>query len=374
MLPFLRADLANLKAYQPHPPIPDPYDQLDTNESPIDLPAEVKAELVQHYQQIIAANRYPDGGHMSLKQAIANYVTESVADSVTDITAQNISVGNGSDELIRSLLIATAIGNGSVLVASPTFSMYGILAQTLGISVIDVGRQEHDFCINLDNAQTALEQHPIRMVFMVHPNSPTANPLTHDEINWLRQLPSNILVVIDEAYFEFSGHTLVIDSLSRSNWVVLRTFSKAFRLAAHRVGYAVAQPDVIEALEKVRLPYNLPSFSQIAAITALSHRTSLLSTVDGTIQERQTMIDWLQGQPLVTSWPSTANFIYCQLSDKGLSQLGMTQSEGLHHVFSILRQKGTLVRYTGGGLRISLGTVDENQRTRANLQAVFDSF
>ncbi|ESA31995.1 histidinol-phosphate aminotransferase [Leptolyngbya sp. Heron Island J] len=370
MLPFLRADLAKLKAYQPHPPIPEPYDQLDTNESPIDLPTEIKASLAAHYQQIIAANRYPDGGHKSLKRTIAEYVCESAADiAAHQITTENISVGNGSDELIRSLLIATAIGNGSILVASPTFSMYGILAQTLGIPVVDVGRGE-DFQINLEQAQAAVEEFPIRAVFMVHPNSPTANPLTSAEIDWLRQLPDDVLVVIDEAYFEFSGHTLVADSLSRSNWVVLRTFSKAFRLAAHRVGYAVAQAELINALEKVRLPYNLPSFSQAAALAALSHRTELLAAVETTRQERENLTAWLAQQPMITQWPSAANFLYCRLSNKGLSQLGMTQAEGLHHIFTQLRQQGTLIRYTGGGLRISLGTAAENQRTQAHLQSI----
>lgn len=374
MLPFLRADLATLKAYQPHPPIPEPYDQLDANESPLDLPAEIKATLASHYQQSIAANRYPDGGHAALKKSIADYVARTVAGSsdasALKVTPENISVGNGSDELIRSLLIATALGNGAILVASPTFSMYGILAQTLGIPVVDVGRQDN-FCINLDKAQTAIEAHPIRVVFMVHPNSPTANPLSTDEVTWLRSLPSDVLVVIDEAYFEFSQHTLVADSLSRSNWVVLRTFSKAFRLAAHRVGYAVAQPALITALEKVRLPYNLPSFSQAAALTALAQRSSLLAAVDTTIVERQQMETWLREQSTLTTWPSAANFIYCRLSDKGLAQLGMGQAEGLHHVFSQLRQQGTLVRHTGGGLRISLGTAEENRRTRVNLVTLF---
>lgn len=365
MLPFLRADLANLKAYTPHPPIPTPYDQLDTNESPIDLPPEIKTTLAQHYQDVIAANRYPDGGHGALRDAIADYVAESAGPT----TAAHISVGNGSDELIRSLLIAVALNNGAILVGSPTFSMYGILAGTLGIPVVDVGRQE-DFSMDLDRAQTAMAEHAIRIVFMVHPNSPTANPLTPSEINWLRRLPDDVLVVIDEAYFEFSQHTLVADSLSRSNWVVLRTFSKAFRLAAHRVGYAVAQPALIEALEKVRLPYNLPSFSQAAAHAAITHRTALLTTVKTTVIERQKMADWLQTEPNLTTWPSAANFIYCRLSDKGLAKFGMTQPEGLHHLFSHLRQQGTLIRFTGGGLRISLGTPEENQHTRDNLQTI----
>lgn len=365
MLPFLRPDLAKLKAYQPHPPIPEPYDQLDTNESPIDLSPEIKASLAEHYQHTLAANRYPDGGHTALKQAIAHYVSESGTKAGPD----NISVGNGSDELIRSLLIAAALDNGSILVASPTFSMYGILAQTLGIPVIDVGRDDN-FCMDIDAAQKAIETHPIRVVFMVHPNSPTANPLTEIEITWLRQLPDDVMIIIDEAYFEFSQHTLVSDSLSRPNWVILRTFSKAFRLAAHRVGYAVAQPGIITALEKVRLPYNLPSFSQAAALTALAHRTLLLDAVDTTLQERQKMITWLNEQPTLRPWPSAANFIYCRLSDKGLAQLGMAQIEGLNHLFSSLRQQGTLIRCTGGGLRISLGTTEENQRTRTHWQTL----
>ncbi|MBT9313280.1 histidinol-phosphate transaminase [Leptothoe kymatousa] len=365
MLPFLRPELAALKAYQPHPPIPEPYDQLDTNESPIDLPDTLKASLAKHYQQQIQANRYPDGGHGALKAAIANYVAEAEA----SVTAANISVGNGSDELIRSILIATAINNGSILVASPTFSMYGILAQTLGIAVIDVGRQ-NNFQLDLDAAQTALQENSIRVVFMVHPNSPTANPLTTAEIDWLRQLPEDILVVIDEAYFEFSQQTLVQESLNRSNWVVLRTFSKAFRLAAHRVGYAIAQPPLINALEKVRLPYNLPSFSQAAALSALEHRGQLLGTLENTATERETMASWLASQPTLQTWPSASNFIYCRLSDKALTTLGMSQAEGLHHVFTQLRQRGTLIRHTGGGLRISLGTIEENQRTQKHLEAV----
>ncbi|NEP60156.1 MAG: histidinol-phosphate transaminase, partial [Symploca sp. SIO2G7] len=357
MLPFLRTELAQLRAYKAYPPILEPYDRLDTNESPIDLPAEVKATLASHYQQNLAANRYPNGSHTALKQAIADYVNEAALGA----TAANISVGNGSDELIRSILIATALGNGAILVASPTFSMYGILAQTLGVPVVDVGRTD-DFCINLDAAQIAVAEHPIRVVFMVHPNSPTANPLSSDEIAWLKQLPDHVLVVIDEAYFEFSQRTLVMDSLNRSNWVVLRTFSKAFRLAAHRVGYAVAQSELIEALEKVRLPYNLPSFSQVAALTALTARKSLLGDVTTTALERQHMATWLSKQPMLAVWPSAANFIYCRLSDQGLAKLGLSQTEGLHHIFNQLRQRGTLIRHTGGGLRISLGTADENQR------------
>ncbi|PSB51554.1 histidinol-phosphate aminotransferase, partial [filamentous cyanobacterium Phorm 6] len=148
MLPFIRQDLAELAAYTPHPGgasgesahSETVLDRLDTNECPYDLPEELKQKLAWTYQQLIETNRYPDGGHAALKQAIAQYVNESIAESIpvpplnkgglggvkplkTAITADNISVGNGSDELIRSLLIATCLGGaGSIFVANPTFS------------------------------------------------------------------------------------------------------------------------------------------------------------------------------------------------------------------------------------------------------------
>lgn len=164
MLPFIRSDLAQFTAYKPHPSsdtadsVPTQFDRLDTNESPYDLPPELKEKLAWTYQQVIETNRYPDGGHETLKDAIAEYVNESAALPLSN-TAANISVGNGSDELIRSLLIATCLGKeGSILVANPTFSMYGILAQTLGIPVVTVGRNETNFEIDLKAAQSAIEQ------------------------------------------------------------------------------------------------------------------------------------------------------------------------------------------------------------------------
>lgn len=374
MLPFLRAELANLKAYTPHPggdDTPQVLDQLDTNENPLDLPEALKASLAQQYRAEINANRYPDGGHLTLKQAIVDYVSETID---PPLATDNISVGNGSDELIRSLLIATCLGgNGAILTATPTFSMYGILATTLGIPVVSIARSEEDFSLDLAAAQEAVERQSVRVVFMVHPNSPTANPLTDAELQWLRSLPDSILVVVDEAYFEFSQHTTVSDALMRPNWVVLRTFSKAFRLAAHRVGYAIAQPELVMALEKVRLPYNLPAFSQAAAIMALAHRQQLLEMVETLLVERATLQAALETLPL-NLWPSRANFIYGRLTPEGLKQLGLSdQDQGLQLIFKTLRQQGTLIRQTGGGLRITVGTAAENQRTIQRLARIFGS-
>lgn len=380
---FLRDDLAQLAAYQsPHPAskaadgVQLALDPLDTNESPIDLPGDLKAALAAQYREAIAANRYPDGTHLALKQAVIAYATESGNLPAGQINPENITLGNGSDELIRSVIMATCLGgHGSILVAEPTFSMYAILAKTLGVPVHAVDRTD-SFEVDIAAAQRAIAQSansatPVRIVFMVHPNSPTANALTSKELDWLKQLPTDVLVVVDEAYFEFSGHTTIAEALSRPNWIVTRTFSKAFRLAAHRVGYGIAHPTIIAALEKLRLPYNLPSFSQAAALVALAHRDRLLAQIPILLAERQRLLDALCDHPYLRVWPSDSNFLYVRLSDRGLATLTSTaQADGLAQLFQQLRSQGTLTRYTGGGLRISIGTATENQRTMTNLQQV----
>ncbi|MEM8640776.1 MAG: histidinol-phosphate transaminase [Cyanobacteria bacterium P01_G01_bin.54] len=365
MFDFLREDLKQFSAYTPHPggAVTVPLDILDTNECPYDLPAALKTQLAEHYAQEIATNRYPDGSHHPLKEAIAAYVDESASLSGIAISADQISVGNGSDELIRSILIATCLGNnGAIFTAPPTFSMYRILAETLGIPVVQGRRSLQDFSLDLDHAQSIIASSSVRVVFVLHPNSPTANILTAAELDWLRSLPDNILVVIDEAYFEFSQTSVVAELAEHPNWVILRTFSKAFRLAALRVGYAIAHPDVIQVLEKVRLPYNLPAFSLAAAQLALAHRQELLAIIPQILEERNTLHAGLSQISALRVWPSQANFCHARLQegdDAALAQF--TQA---------LKTQGTLLRHTGGGWRITVGTPAENQRTLTRLREV----
>jgi histidinol-phosphate aminotransferase len=378
MLPYIRQDLAQFSAYKPHPssdstePVATEYDRLDTNESPYDLPRDFKEKLAWTYQQLIETNRYPDGGHEELKNAIADYVNESASLSASTFTSENISVGNGSDELIRSLLIASCVGgNGSILVANPTFSMYGIVAQTLGVNIINVPRKEENFEIDLKAAQSALENPqnpPIRAIFIVHPNSPTANPVTDAEIAWLKQLPEHILVIVDEAYFEFSQNTLVAEIQNYPNWVVMRTFSKAFRLAAMRVGYCIAHPELIAILEKVRLPYNLPSFSLAAALLAIQNRKILLNVIPQTLDEREKLQTTLAQQPQLKVWNSATNFIYLKPQINALSSSSISIEDFLINLTQELRIMGTLVRQTGGGMRITVGSPEENARTLTRIQ------
>jgi histidinol-phosphate aminotransferase len=361
---FIRSDLTQLAAYVPNPggEVTTDLDCLDANESPFDLPSQLKEKLAWHYQQKISTNRYPDGSHQVLKELISEYVNES---AVVDnwVTSANVSVGNGSDELIRSLLIATCLGGeGSILVANPTFSMYAILAKTLGIPIVRIKRLETDFSIDLDkaeNAITSVQNPPIRVVFVVHPNSPTGNTLTPDELDWLRNLPEDILIVIDEAYFEFSQTSVVSELKQHPNWVILRTFSKAFRLATHRVGYAIAHPQLITVIEKVRLPYNLPAFSQAAATVALQHRSLILPSTADIIQERDRLWQALSEIEQVQVWQSKANFLYLRLRNRNLEEIVLQ-----------LKNKGTLIRHTEGGLRITIGSKEENLRTLQRLKEV----
>lgn len=359
-LSFIRSDLANLVAYQPNlsGEVVQPLDRLDANESPFDLPLELKEKLANIYEQEIKTNRYPNGSHLELKKTIASYVNKS-ANLNNIIFGDNISVGNGSDELIRSIIMGTCLGGeGSILVADPTFSMYQIIAETLAIPVIKINRLKSDFSINLESANKQLNNinnPPIRVVFVVHPNSPTGNCLNKAEINWLRDIPQNVLVVIDEAYFEFSKHTLISELKEHSNWLILRTFSKAFRLATHRVGYAIASPEIITVLEKIRLPYNLPGFSQYAAQLALENEDLILPSVNKIIRERERLYNILKQDSRLKVWQSDANFIYLQLAQN-------CTSLKLNQIIQNLKKEGTLIRHTGGGLRITIGTEAENNR------------
>ena len=166
-------------------------------------------------------------------------------------------------------------------------------------------------------------------------------------------------------YFEFSQKSLAPSLPQQPNWLILRTFSKAFRLAAHRVGYGIGDPEIIEALEKVRLPYNLPAFSQTAALTALQNRDLLLPLVGETITERAAMWEVLQRDfsDRLELWASESNFFYLRLKNN-------KSETALADLTSKLKAQGTLIRHTGGGLRITVGTKAENQRTLARLKAI----
>ncbi len=158
--------------------------------------------------------------------------------------------------------------------------------------------------------------------------------------------------------------------LARPNWIILRTFSKAFRLAGHRVGYAIAHPELIAALEKVRLPYNLPSTTQAATLYALSQRQTLLNVVPMILGEREKLIQRLTANPGLQVFPSNANFIFVRLQPTVAEAWSFSPEQALDKVFHDLKAQGTLVRLINGGLRITVGSPEENQRTLMRLEAI----
>ncbi|MFN3926469.1 MAG: histidinol-phosphate transaminase [Pseudanabaenaceae cyanobacterium] len=340
----LRPDLAELSPYH-LAPLPANICKLDANESPLDLPVHIKQKLAQLVAEDMHSNRYPDGIYAELKTAIAEYV---------GCNATWVSLGNGSDELIRSLLLIACLGRGGILIAEPTFSMYGILAQTLGIKVYR-SKRDHLWAMDLTDAEQLIAKNNISAVFVVNPNSPTGNLLTTQEIDWLGSLPSSILVVIDEAYFEYAGISLFPHLQNHPNWVILRTFSKAFRLASYRVGYGIAHPEIITNLEKVRLPYNLSVLSARSAQLAIQYRQELLATIPETIAVREEFYQFLKNLDWRV-WPSWANFLYCQ-----------TDSD--QRILETMRSQGVLIRQTGGGLRITIGTAEEMEQCKKAILA-----
>ena len=344
---YLRPDLLQLQPYDAGLAIG--ADKLDANEFPWDWPPGFKQKLSLLWEKEIPSNRYPEAQQWRLKQAIAAYAGAA---------PEQISVGNGSDELIRSLFIATCLGGrGGILVPEPTFSMYAILAESLGIPVVRVPRHPESFALDLGRCQEAIAEQRVRVVCLVDPNSPTGNGLTAAEWEWVEGLPEEILVIVDEAYFEFSQHTALPKLAEHPNWVILRTFSKAFRLAAHRVGYAIGHPQLIQVLEAIRLPYNLSAISQWAARLALEHAEELLADVALIRQEREALYQALQELPGVRVWPSQANFLYFRVANWDPQALQQAWQE-----------LGTCVRCTGGGLRLTVGTPEENQRALERLR------
>jgi histidinol-phosphate aminotransferase len=347
MLELFRPEVQALVAY--HTPAVPGADKLNENEWPTDLPEAFKQKLAQTLEQDILANRYPPANPERLKAGIADYC---------GVTSAQVALGNGSDELIRAIITATCVGGqGAVLSAEPTFSMYRILAETFGVPYVGLERRESDFGFDPDTLREAVKKHNVRVVFLANPNSPTATLLSEQIVETLRSLP--VVTVLDEAYFEFSGFTSVPLIETWPNLIILRTFSKAFRLASFRVGYAIAQREVAQLLEKVRLPYNLSAITQAAATLVIENRDVLLAEVPALLQERDRLVENLS--PWLHIWPSTANFLYARCPNWDLETLRLA-----------LAEQGSLIRVTGGGMRISVGTPAQNQRLIDNFAQIFN--
>lgn len=303
--------------------------KLDANESPFGFG--IKKGTLKDIQ----TNRYPDPDALALKKAFSRSLGVGV---------ENLLLGNGSDEIIYYLMTAF---RGPVLYPVPTFSMYGIIAQALGRKKIEVPL---DAAFDIDVEKTLVEIRKRRpgLVFLSSPNNPTGRCFSKEGIFRVIKAAEGI-VVVDEAYLSFSGRRSMAGLVLRhGNLAVLRTLSKV-GLAALRVGVLAADPDVIEAVNRVRLPFNLNSLSQAVALDALKEGKRMNSYVGRIVSERKRLFAGMSKIDGVGPYPSDSNFILFKVSDP----------EG---VFSGLLKRGVLVRNPGGlgCLRVTVGTRKEN--------------
>ncbi len=326
-----------------------PYDAKDvradimlaSNENPLNLPGELLEKLADHVVQI-PYNRYPD--------PLAGNLREKIAEA-NGLEAGNVLVGNGGDELIFDLLLAWGGPGRTIIDLPPTFAMYGIDAEMTGTEVVRLPRNE-DFSIDGDALLERLKPGDIDMVIIANPNNPTgtlaAETLLIDVLN-----ATDALVLVDEAYFEFSRHTMRPHMSRHPNLVILRTFSKAFSLAGLRAGYLLAHEDVVRELTKVRQPYSVNRFTQVAATLVFRERPVFEAGISQLLRQRDMLVHGLSALPEVTVYPSEANFVLFKVARASAVW------RDLLHEHSILIRDFSRAPGLEDCLRVSVGTEAE---------------
>jgi histidinol-phosphate aminotransferase len=322
---------------------------LNTNENPYSPSASLQKAITDAVAKVAAdLNRYPDRDATVLRTKLATYINEG---SRTNFTADNIWAANGSNEIIQSIFLAFA--QGPVLGFTPSYSMHPLIAKTTGAQWID-GKRNPDFSLNTKDAVAEIIKHKPTLTFITTPNNPTGGAVTIDAIAVLAEAAKSVggLLVVDEAYAEFSQEQSAVTLISKNpHVIVIRTMSKAFAFAGARVGYLVSDQAVKDAMMIVRLPYHLSSLTQAAAQVAIDHRAELLGGVSTLIAAREDLINALHQMGLQTV-PSSANFILFTGFKQDAPQL-----------WSALLEKGVLIRDVGlsGYLRVTIGNEAENQ-------------
>lgn len=335
-----REDLQDVVPYDA-PFYPDVI-KLDANENPYGFPPEV---LVQVFREVNPEKlcRYPDAAAVALRKSLSDYIS---------VKPENIMVGNGSDELILNLMLSFGTG-AKFAVATPTFSMYGVHGRIASGAMLEVPRFLDDFRIDAEGLISAASNPDVKIVVITSPNSPTGNATDPGEIEKVLK-KANAIVVVDEAYNEFGGESCVPLLDSYANLVILRTFSKAFGMAGLRVGYMLADTLVINELLKVKQPYNLNVFSQVAASLVMRNMPPFRERIKKILQEREKLYAELSQIPGVKPYPTQANFI-------------MFRTElPAAHIYNGLLEQGVLIRNVEGHLlpgclRVSVGTTEENK-------------
>jgi len=338
-----RPSLADLTPYDAREP--EVAINLAANENPVNLPHEVMSTLIERLPGF-AFNRYPDPMATPLRTQIAE---------ANGLDAANVLVGNGGDELIFDLMLAWGGPGRKLLNMPPTFAMYEIDARVTGTEVVEVPRRSSDFAVDEQAVLDRLAVGDIDIVMVSHPNNPTGNlqPETFliDVLN-----ATDALVLVDEAYFEFSRHTMRPHMARHPNLVILRTFSKAFSLAGLRVGYILANEEVVSELTKVRQPYSVDRFSQWVAGMVFRERVVFEQQIQELLRQRDVIEHGLGQIPGVKVFRSEANFVLFRV------ERAAAVWRDLLHSHEILVRDLSRVPGLEDCLRVSIGSAKENER------------
>lgn len=351
-VPKCREAILVIKPYIPGKPIEEVQRELGlkdviklaSNENPLGPSPEAVRAIVEASERV---HIYPDGNCYILKEALA---------AKYKINQNQLIIGNGVDDLI-SLIANTYINPGDeIVVAEPTFSEYEFAAQVMA------GRAVYVPCRNFRHdlkAMAAAITPRTRLVFVCNPNNPTGTIVGHNSLeSFLRGIPSSVIVVLDEAYAEYVTAEQYPDSLSLvrkyANVIILRSFSKLYGLAGLRVGYAIAAPEIIKDINRVRPPFNVNLIAQEAAVAALNDEAHIKKSRDINNEGKAYLYQQFEAMGLKYV-PTEANFIFVDLG------------RDCREVFQQMLRKGVIVR-TGdifgynSFLRLTIGTSRQNER------------
>ena len=312
---------------------------LHANENPYPLPSSVMGEIVEATTSL-ELNRYPSvGAGAALARELASYA---------DVDPEWIWIGDGSNEVLLQACLAYGGPGRTALLFHPTYAMHYRQPRMAGTNV-EVCPRGSDFAIELDAALKSIETMRPDIVFVCSPNNPTGTVTpAADIIAMADDAPG--LVIVDEAYFEFCGETIVPKLGELPNVLVVRTMSKAFRLAGLRVGYGIANPDLLSAMRSVRMPYAQSSFTQMAALVVLRRRDEVLDKVDEIIAERERIARELARGAEV--FPSRANFVLFRPRDADALLVALAERGIVIRDFRKLGAEGCL--------RVTVGLPSEN--------------
>jgi len=340
----LTPQLLSMRAY--HVPDRSGLIKLDAMENPYSWPPEMVDEWLECLRQC-TVNRYPDAGANALKQRLRQ--VDNIAEEL------GLLLGNGSDELILLILMAIAKPNATVLAPSPGFVMYRQIADSLGLQFVDVPLRADNFALDMPAMRVAIERYQPAVIFLAYPNNPTGNLFNREAMLEILELAPG-LVVSDEAYAPFADASMLADQEKFPSLLVMRTVSK-LGLAGLRLGYLIGHQAWIEQLDKIRLPYNINTLTQISAEFALVRQAVFDRQSQAIKQDRERLFQDLKQLENCQVFPSHANFVLFRVK-------GVTGAEA----FESLKDNAILVKNLSSShplmqncLRVTVGTHEENR-------------